>query len=163
MVPFPAQATLKVFTCEPEWASLAEELGGDLVDVTSATQAMQDPHYIQARPSLIARVRKADLLVCTGAGLEAGWLPVLLRKGNNPRILAGKPGHLMATDHVPMKEIPTVVDRSMGDIHASGNPHIQTDPHNIARVAEVLEQRLVQLDSANREEYQGRYADYRQR
>ena len=109
LVSLPLQANLKVFTCEPEWAALATELGGDRVEVTSATQAMQDPHYIQARPSLIAKIRKADLLVCTGAGLEAGWLPVLLRKGNNPRILAGKPGHLMASEQVTMKDIPTAV------------------------------------------------------
>ncbi|MEA1888707.1 MAG: zinc ABC transporter substrate-binding protein [Pseudomonadota bacterium] len=160
LVSLPLQANLKVFTCEPEWAALAEELGGNHVDVTSATQAMQDPHYIQARPSLIAQIRKADLLVCTGAGLEAGWLPVLLRKGNNPRILAGKPGHLMATSHVTMKEVPQVVDRSMGDIHASGNPHIQTDPRNIAKVATVLTDRLIQIDSANRDEYQRRYEDF---
>ena len=160
LVPLQLQAALKVFTCEPEWAALAEELGGDSVDVTSATQAMQDPHYIQARPSLIARIHKADLLICTGAGLEAGWLPVLLRKGNNPRILAGKSGHLMATDHVTMKEIPAVVDRSMGDIHARGNPHIQTDPRNIARVAEALVERFKMLDSANGDEYQRRYDDF---
>jgi zinc/manganese transport system substrate-binding protein len=160
LLPLPLQAGLKIFTCEPEWAALAEELGGDLVDVTSATQAMQDPHYIQARPSLIARVRKADLLVCTGAGLEAGWLPVLLRKGNNPRILAGQPGYLMASDLVTMKEIPDVVDRSMGDVHASGNPHIQTDPRNIAKVAAVLTERLMQLDTAHRDDYQRRYEDF---
>ena len=160
LLPLPMQANLKVFACEPEWAALARELGGERVDVTSATQAMQDPHYIQARPSLIARIRKADLLVCTGAGLEAGWLPLLLRKGNNPRILAGQPGHLMATDHVTMKEIPTVVDRSMGDIHAGGNPHIQTDPRNIIRVAQVLAERFKMLDSANRDEYQRNYDDF---
>lgn len=160
LLPLPMQAKLKVFTCEPEWAALARELGADHVEVTSATQAMQDPHYIQARPSLIARIRKADLLVCTGAGLEAGWLPVLLRKGNNPRILSGQPGHLMATDHVSKKEIPTVVDRSMGDIHAGGNPHIQTDPRNIVEVAEVLAERFKMLDNANRDEYQRRYDDF---
>jgi zinc/manganese transport system substrate-binding protein len=163
LVPLPLQAGLKVFSCEPEWAALTEELGGDLVDVTSATQAMQDPHYIQARPSLIARIRKADLLVCTGAGLESGWLPVLLRKGNNPRIQPGQPGYLMASEHVMMKEIPEVVDRSMGHVHASGNPHIQTDPRNIAKVAEVLASRLQQIDSANRDDYQRRYEDFSMR
>jgi zinc/manganese transport system substrate-binding protein len=160
LIPLPLQAALKIFACEPEWAALAQELGGEHVDVTSATQAMQDPHYIQARPSLIARVRKADLLICTGAGLEAGWLPVLLRKGNNPRILDGQAGYLMASEHVMMKEIPVSVDRSMGDVHAEGNPHIQTDPRNIARVAGVLADRLKVLDSANREEYQRRYEDF---
>jgi len=157
MMPLPLQAGLNVFACEPEWAALAEELGGNHVDVTSATQAMQDPHYIQARPSLIARIRKADLLICTGAGLEAGWLPVLLRKGSNPRVLAGQPGYLMASDYVTMKEVPQVVDRSMGDVHASGNPHIQLNPHNITNVAAAISQRLQQIDPGNSAEYQSRY------
>src|SRR3954452_2271969 len=79
----PAQATLRVFACEPEWAALAQELGGSLVEATSATTALQDPHQIQARPSLIARMRAADLVVCTGAELEIGWLPVLLQQSGN--------------------------------------------------------------------------------
>ena len=85
----PAQAALKVFACEPEWAALTQELGGDRVSVFSATTALQDPHYIEARPSLIARVRNADLVVCTGAELEAGWLPLLLRSSGNPRVQPG--------------------------------------------------------------------------
>ena len=161
--PVSAFAKLNVFACEPEWAALARELGGDLVKVTSATQALQDPHYIQARPSLIAKLRKADLLVCSGAGLEAGWLPVLLRKGANQRIRPGSPGYLMATDYVTMKEVPKVVDRSMGDVHARGNPHIQTDPRNIAKVAAELVERLKLVDSENGSTYKQRYDDFRTR
>ncbi len=142
----PAQATLNVFACEPEWAALADELGGDAVSVYSATTALQDPHQIQARPSLIAQIRRADLLVCTGADLEAGWLPLLLRQGGNSKLLAGKPGHFMASASVRMLEAATQLDRADGDVHAHGNPHIQTDPRNIAQVAQALAQRLAQLD-----------------
>jgi zinc/manganese transport system substrate-binding protein len=149
-----AQAAIDVFACEPEWAALAGEIGGENIKATSATNALQDPHYIQARPSLIARIRKADLLICSGSGLEAGWLPLLLRKGNNPKIQPGKPGHLMASQYVNRLEIPTVLDRAQGDLHAQGNPHIQTDPRNLAIVARVIAQRLQQIDAANAESYQ---------
>ncbi len=149
-----AQAAIDVFACEPEWAALAGEIGGENIVATSATNALQDPHYIQARPSLIARIRKADLLICSGSGLEAGWLPLLLRKGNNPKIQPGKPGHLMASQYVNRLEIPTVLDRAQGDLHAQGNPHIQTDPRNLAIVARVITQRLLQIDAANAESYQ---------
>ncbi|MDH3916224.1 MAG: zinc ABC transporter substrate-binding protein, partial [Chromatiales bacterium] len=90
----PAWAQLRIVSCEPEWASLAEALGGDDVKAESATTGLQDVHHIQARPSLIARVRRADLLICTGAGLEAGWLPILLRQAGNAKIQPGQPGFL---------------------------------------------------------------------
>jgi len=149
-----AQAAIHVFACEPEWAALAGEIGGDNIVATSATNALQDPHYIQARPSLIARIRKADLLICSGSDLEAGWLPLLLRKGNNPKIQPGKPGYLMASQYVNRLEIPTVLDRAQGDLHAQGNPHIQTDPRNLTIVARVIAQRLQQIDVANAASYQ---------
>jgi len=163
LIPLSAYAKPSIFTCEPEWAALAREIGGDLVNVSSATQAMQDPHFIQARPSLIAQLRKADLLVCTGAGLEAGWLPVLQRKSANQRVSPGGPGYLMATDYVTMKEVPEIVDRSMGDVHARGNPHIQTDPRNIAKVAAEMVERLKQIDGQNSSTYQQRYDDFQAR
>ncbi len=159
----PVRAELNIFTCESDWASLARELGGDKVDVYQATNGKQDVHYIQARPSLLARARRADLLMCTGAGLESGWLPVILRKTGNAKIRPGQPGHLMAADFVLLKGRPQNLDRSEGDIHAAGNPHIQTDPHNISKIAEALSQRLQQLDSANAEHYQTRHADFTQR
>jgi zinc/manganese transport system substrate-binding protein len=149
-----ARAQVQVFACEPEWAALATEIAGAKVEAFSATNALQDPHYIQARPSLIAGMRKADLLICSGAGLEAGWLPVLLGKGNNPKVQSGQPGNLMASQYVTRLEIPAVLDRAQGDLHAEGNPHIQTDPRNLALVANVLAQRLQQVDPANAQYYQ---------
>ena len=156
----PAHAELKIFACEPEWAALAEQLGGDRVDVYSATTGLQDVHYIQARPSLISRYRQADLVICTGADLEAGWLPLLARQAGNPRVLPGKPGLLLAAEFVPMLEVPASVDRSEGDIHPYGNPHIQLDPGNIARVAAVLSQRLVEIDPEGGADYQARMQDF---
>lgn len=159
----PAHAALRVLACEPEWSALAQELGGPLLDVQVATSALQDPHQIQARPSLIARARNADLLVCTGAELEVGWLPVLLQQSGNAKIQAGQPAHFAAADHVRKLEVPVQVDRSMGDVHAAGNPHIQTDPRNIALVAQALTARLQQLDAANAGSYAQRGADFQQR
>lgn len=149
-----AQADLNVFACEPEWASLAHEIGGDAVETDSATQAMQDPHYIEARPSLIAHMRQADLVVCTGAQLEIGWLPLLLNKANNPAVLPGKPGFFEAKAYVKMLDVPTGgVDRAQGDVHPQGNPHLQMDPRNIALVAAALGERMAQVDPDNAATY----------
>jgi len=136
----PAQAALKVLACEPEWGALAKELGGDLLDIAVATTALQDPHQIQAKPSLIARTRNADLVACTGAELEIGWLPVLLQQSGNAKVQPGQPGNFAAADYVKKLDVPAQVDRSQGDVHPDGNPHIQTDPRNIARVATALAQ-----------------------
>jgi zinc/manganese transport system substrate-binding protein len=156
----PAHAALRVFACEPEWAALAAELGGPLVDVASATTALQDPHQIQAKPSLIARMRNADLVVCTGAELEIGWLPVLLQQSGNAKVQPGQPGNFAAADFVRKLEVPTQLDRAQGDVHAAGNPHIQTDPRNIAAVANALGARLQQVDPAHAAEYAKRQADF---
>ncbi len=159
----PAQAALSVFACEPEWAALATELGGDKVEVYAATKGLQDPHQIQARPALIAKVRGADLLICTGAELEIGWLPVLLRQAGNGAVQPGRPGFLAAAELIRLKEVPTRLDRSEGDIHPAGNPHIQTDPRNLAIVAGALTQRLIDLDGRNTDTYKARAADFTQR
>src|SRR4029077_6659206 len=129
---------LEIFACEPEWGALATELGGDKVEVFVATSARQDPHQIQARPALIARLRSADLVVCTGAELEIGWMPVLLRQASNGRVQPGSPGYFEAGQQVRLLDVPTRLDRAEGDIHPAGNPHIQTDPRNIATVAPAL-------------------------
>ncbi len=142
----PASAALNVFACEPEWASLTQELGQKKVKVFSATTAQQDPHRIQARPSLIAKMRRADLVVCTGADLEIGWLPVLQRRATNPQIQPGQPGYFEAAQHVTLLDKPVRVDRAEGDVHAAGNPHIHLNPHNISRVAEALAQTLISID-----------------
>jgi len=160
-----ALAKLSVFACEPEWAALARELGGDHLKITVATSGLQDPHHIQARPSLLARARarRADLLLCTGAELEIGWLPLLLQKTGNPKIQPGQPGNFMATDFVRLLDVPAKLDRSEGDIHAAGNPHIQTDPRRIGEVAKALAQRLRQIDPANADDYTSRFAAFDQR
>src|SRR3954465_6259101 len=159
----PAHAALRVFACEPEWAALAQELGGKLVEASSATTAMQDPHQVQARPSLIARMRSADLVVCTGAELEIGWLPVLLQQSGNEKVQPGQPGNFAAADFVRKLEIPATVARSQGDVHASGNPHIQTDPRNIAVVAQQLATRLQQVDAAHAAQYTQQAAAFQQK
>ena len=159
----PAHAVLRVFACEPEWGALAQELGGSLVDVSVATNARQDPHQIQARPSLIARARNADLVVCTGAELEAGWLPLLLQQAGNAKVQPGQPGHFAAADHVRKLDVPAQLDRAQGDVHAAGNPHIQTDPRNIALVAAALGARLQQLDPPHAAQYARAHADFAQK
>ena len=152
--PLAASAQLRVFACEPEWAALAKEIGGTLVEADSATTALQDPHYIQARPSLIAQVRRADLVICSGAQLEIGWLPALLQKANNPKVLPGSDGYMEASSFVLRLDATGSVDRSQGDIHPQGNPHIQTDPRNIATVARALASRLSRIDQANSNTYE---------
>jgi zinc/manganese transport system substrate-binding protein len=159
----PGYAALNVLACEPEWAALAQELGGDKVKTSSATTALQDPHRVEARPSLIARTRNADLLICTGVELEVGWLPILLQQSGNARIAPGQPGYVEAGALVPKLEIPVRLDRSEGDVHPGGNPHIQGDPRNVARVAEALAKRLAEVDSGNAAFYQARYKDFSER
>src|SRR5712671_5613540 len=159
----PAHAALRVFACEPEWGALAQELGGDLVDVSVATSALQDPHQIQAKPSLIARARNADLVVCTGAELEIGWLPVLLQQSGNAKVQAGQAANFAAADYVRKLDVPTQLDRAQGDVHAAGNPHIQTDPRNIALVATALGALLQQVDPAHAADNAKRQADFAQR
>ena len=129
----PAQATIKVLATTADWGALATELGGDKVNVYTATNALQDVHQVDAKPSLVARARTADLVVANGAELEIGWLPVLLQESGNSKIQPGTPGYFEATSAVRLMDIPTSVDRSMGDIHPLGNPHIQLDPRNMAR------------------------------
>ncbi len=157
----PARATLHVFACEPEWAALAQELGGDRVQVTSATSALQDPHHIEARPSLVARIRNADLVICTGAELETGWLPLLLQQGGNPRVQAGSPGHLEATAGMALLDRAAHVDRAQGDVHAAGDPHIQLNPHRLLPVAEALSKRLAEIDREGAAAYAERSREWR--
>jgi len=159
----PAFAALNILACEPEWGALAKEIGGDRVTVYTATTALQDPHRIEARPSLIARARSADLMVCTGAELEIGWAPLLQTQSGNPKIQAGQPGYFEAAGVVALLEKPTRLDRSMGDIHAAGNPHIHLDPRNIARVSAALSERMATLDRADTRYYEDREKSFLQR
>jgi len=157
-----AHADLKVFATVPEWGALAETLGGNKVSVYVATTALQDPHRIQARPSLIAKARSANLVIATGAGLEAGWLPTVQREANNAGIMPNQPGFLEAARYVHMLDVPAVVDRSMGDVHAEGNPHIQTDPRNLLPIAKAISARMQQLDPENTAYYQTQLTQFDQ-
>lgn len=156
IVAAPVHAKLNVFACEPEWAALANELGGKKLKIFSATSGLQDPHRIEARPSLIAKMRRADLVICTGADMEVGWLPLLLRSSGNSKVQVGQPGYVEAAMLVDRLGIPQKVDRSMGDVHAMGNPHVHMDPRRITDIAEALIIRLSELDDANKEVYQER-------
>ena len=156
----PAQAALNILATVPEWAALARELGGSRVTVNSATTGLQDPHRIEAKPSLIAKARAANLVVATGAELEIGWLPVVLRESGNRAIQPGMPGYFEAAAAVTMLDVPKVLDRAHGDVHAAGNPHIQTDPRNILKVAEALTARMIELDPAEAMAYRAALQEF---
>lgn len=143
-------AQLNILACEPEWAALAKEIGGRHVNVYSATTHKQDPHQIQARPSLIAKARRADMIACTGAELETGWLPVLLRKSANRHIQTGKSGHFLASEHVSLTG---KNDNATGGLHAAGNPHVHLDPERMLIIAEKMTGVLSSIDSRNAGDY----------
>lgn len=159
----PAQAKVEVFACEPEWAALAEEIGGRRIEAFSATTGRQDPHDIQARPSLIARMRQADVAICTGAGLEESWLPLLFRQAANAKLQPWMPNYIEAARFVRMLDVPASVDRSHGHVHAAGNPHIQVDPRTFLPVAEALTERLAAVDPAGALVYRERRAAFAER
>ena len=159
-LPSPASANLNVFACEPEWATLAREVGGEKVKAYSATHAQQDPHHIRAKPSLIARIRRADLVFCSGADLEVGWLPLLMQRGARAGVQPGTAGYIMAAEHVPVLEKPTVIDRSLGDIHPGGNPHVHLNPENILMIAAELGERMIAIDPENADHYRNRLAAF---
>lgn len=140
----PAQAAMNVFACEPEWADLARVLVPD-ANIHTATSARQDPHYIEARPSLISAMRNADIAVCTGASLEAGWLPALISRASNPAIRPGKPGLFFAAEQVTLHQPHDHVDRSMGDVHPEGDPHVHLDPQRVPMIVDALADRLADL------------------
>lgn len=152
-----AQADLRVFATVPEWGALAKEIGGDKVSVYSATTALQDPHRIDAKPSLLAQARRAQLLIAVGGELEIGWLPLVLRDSGNAAIQPGKPGYFEAVSVLSLRDVPAVVDRSHGDVHASGNPHAHLDPRNVLKVGDALATRMGELDAANAADYRNGY------
>ena len=150
---------LTVMACEPEWAALVRQLA-PAAQVRSATHARQDPHHIEARPSLIAMARSADLVVCTGAGLEEGWLPVLLQRAGNPKVQPGTPGLFMAADHAVLIDPRQAAGPFAGDVHAAGNPHLHLDPRRLQQVAAALARRLAQVDPSGAEGYRGQSARF---
>jgi zinc/manganese transport system substrate-binding protein len=152
-----AQADLKVFATVPEWGALVQEIGGSKVKVYTATNAFQDPHRIEAKPSLLAQARQANLVVAAGADLETGWLPLVLRDSGNAAIQPGRPGYFEAAAVVNRLDVPATLDRAHGDVHAAGNPHTHLDPRNVLKVATALAARLAELDAANAAAYQSGY------
>jgi zinc/manganese transport system substrate-binding protein len=163
LLPQPSQAAMRVLATTPEWAALTRELGGDKVDVYAATSAFQDVHRVDAKPSLVARARNAELVVAAGAELEVGWLPILLRESGNARIQPGNPGYFEADANLRLLEVPSAVDRSMGDVHPQGNPHAHLDARNVAIVATALTARLKLVDPADAAYFDARGTDFQGR
>src|SRR5437773_1797497 len=141
--PVPAYAKLNVVASTPDLGSLAREVGGDNVDVTSLAKGTEDPHFVDAKPSFIRLLNRADILIEGGADLEIGWLPPLILNARNPKIQLGQPGRVIAADEVKLLEVPTgPIDRSMGDVHPFGNPHFTLDPMNGKVIARLLTERF---------------------
>jgi len=156
----PAQA-LDVFVCEPEWGALVRALAPD-AQIRSATHARQDPHHIEARPSLIAALRRADMAVCTGASLESGWLPMLQQRAGNPRVQQGAPGMLYAADHVSLIDPRPPGSPFDGDIHTEGNPHVHFDPRRLLEIAAAVRDAIEAAEPARRDEVRARHAAWAQ-
>jgi ABC-type Zn uptake system ZnuABC Zn-binding protein ZnuA len=158
------QPPLKVVTTIPDLASLAREVGGDQVDVTSLVKGPEDPHFLEARPSFIKAASEADVFIQVGLELEVGWAPPILLNSRNARIQPGTPGFIEASSAITPVGIPTgPVDRSMGDIHASGNPHFLTDPICGLQVARLIADRFSSLRPAAKEGFESRYTRFRER
>lgn len=157
-----AAAQLNIFACEPEYAALAKELAPD-ERIYAATTAMQDPHQVQARPSLIAKMRQANLVICAGADLEIGWLPMLQMKASNPDVRSTDKGLFFAAEHTDTLGKLANVDRSMGDVHSLGNPHLHLSPPRMLQVAQALTNKLIALDAKQTAYYQQQLADFSQR
>jgi len=151
--PTTAQAKINVFACEPEWAALSKEIGGDLVEIYTATKAHQDVHHMRAKPSLLAAMRKADVVFCSGASLESGWLPLLMQKAGGPDVQQNTVGWLMASDFVKKLEVLEHADRSMGHVHPEGNPHVHLNPHNLIDIADIVAKRFLIIDQNNLQTY----------
>lgn len=151
---FPAFARLNVVASLPDLAAIAMAIGGEHVEVFSLAKPQEDPHFVEAKPSLILKLSRADALIEGGAELESGWLPSLLDRCRNTRIASGAPGRISCSQSVRLLEIPTSLDRSKGDIHAAGNPHYLVDPENARRVAKQIGESFEALDPKNVVAYQ---------
>lgn len=147
-----AQA-LTIFTCEPEWAALSQSLAPE-AKVFSATHVYQDPHYIEARPSLISKLAKADIAICSGAGLESGWLPALQKRASNRQVTDGADGMLYLAPFIETIGQHETEFFSTEHVHPEGNPHFHLDPERVSILAEVITQRLQLIDPDSQEQYQ---------
>ena len=160
LLPLVAQAKLNVVATLPDFGSLAREIGGDKVEVTVMAKATEDPHFVDARPSFVVQLRTADVLIEGGAELEIGWLPPLLQNARNPKIEAGKPGRVVASQGLRLMNVPANVTRAAGDVHALGNPHFMTDPIIAKAVAQHIAQSFSAVDPANAAFYEANYKKF---
>src|SRR2546421_4331118 len=154
---FTAQAKLNVVATLPDFGSLAREIGGDKIDIVVLAKPTEDPHFVDARPSFVVSLRNADVLIDGGAELELGWLPPLLQNARNPKIEAGKPGRIQASQGVRLMNVPANVTPAAGDVHALGNPHFMSDPIIAKAVAQHIAQALSAVDPANAAFYEANY------
>lgn len=149
----PALAKLNVVATTPDLGSIAKEIGGDHIDLTVLAKPTEDPHFVDAKPSLIVKLNRADVVIEGGAELEIGWLPRLLDEARNTKLAAGAPGRVACAQGVPLKEVPATLDRSKGDIHAAGNPHYVVDPANAIIVARNITEAFCALDEKSSAAY----------
>jgi len=160
---FTSHAALQVVTTTQDLAAIAQAVGGEQVEVQSLTQGTRDPHFATAKPSMIRQVFGADLLLVIGADMEIGWLPPLLQSARNSRVQPGNPGYLdLSSAVVLLDKISGPVSRSMGDVHAKGNPHYWLDPRNGLRMAQAIATRLSEMDPAHKDDYQRRLNTFEQ-
>jgi zinc/manganese transport system substrate-binding protein len=158
-----ASAQIRVVATTPDLGSVAKEIGGDKVNVVALAKPTEDPHYVDAKPSHIVTLNRADALIEGGAELELGWLPPLLENSRNSKISAGAPGRIVASDGVKMLEIPTSFDRSKGDVHSLGNPHFMIDPVTVRIIARNIATHFAQVDPKNAATYNGNLARFNTR
>ncbi len=158
-----AQAKLEVVATTPDFGSIAAAIGGDHVSVTTLAKPTEDPHFVDAKPSFIVKLTRADALVEGGADLEIGWLPALLDQCRNPKLAAGAPGRIACSQGVQLLEVPATLDRSKGDIHAAGNPHYLTDPANAKIVAQHVADAFARLDPGSAEAYRANLKKFEDR
>jgi zinc/manganese transport system substrate-binding protein len=157
LMPGPGASPLKklsVVATTPDLAALAREIGGDAVDVKALAKPTEDPHFVDAKPSHIVTLNRADVLIEGGAELEIGWLPPLLESARNDKIAAGAPGHIVASQGIKMLEIPATFDRARGDVHPYGNPHFLLDPLNVKLIAANIAGHFGQVDPGSAALYQ---------
>ncbi|HYX81946.1 MAG TPA: metal ABC transporter substrate-binding protein [Gemmatimonadales bacterium] len=160
----PARAALRVVTATQDLASIAQEIGGDKIKIDALAKGYQDPHFVEAKPSFVLLLNRADLLILVGRDLEIGWLPPLITQSRNANIQLGSRGYLDASLSAKILEIPTgQITRAMGDVHPLGNPHYWLDPENGRRIAKAIQAKLAEMDAANAAYYQQREADFEQR
>lgn len=163
LFPLRAEAQLRVVATTPDFGAIASEIGGEKVEVATLGRPAEDPHFVDAKPSFILKLNRADVLVEGGAELEIGWLPALLEQSRNEKIAAGAAGHISCSQVVSLLEVPSTLDRSKGDVHAAGNPHYMVDPENAKKVANLISESFCTLDSSNCELFREHLKNFSER